>query len=385
MKQISSLDLFYLTKEFKEIIENSRIETFYLEEDIFYIKIYVKGRGHYFLKNKISKYIYLTNRKEEESTIPKSFIQYLRKFLKNGIIKEIEQIENERILKIEISKKNSLNNEFEIFYLFIELFANGNIIICDKDLIIINSLQKKKFKDRKVMVKDSYVLPPQKEINIHTLDKNEDKLKQKLKESDLSIVKFIAIELGIGGKYAEEIIFNSKINKNINSNELNNEEINSIIKNSKELIERELSPSLIINEDNKIIDFEPIFLKSINKKRKELSNFNEVIKTYFKQFENKRDQKEEEFKKELLKLENRIKKQEKQREEILINYEKFNSIGNKIYENYSLIEELLNSINKTAKEKGWNFVLEKIKTNEKLNKIIKKIDPKKNEIILNLD
>ena len=385
MKQISSLDLFFLNKEFKEILENSRIETFYQEEDNLYIKVYVKGKGHFFLTYGVGKYIYISDKKEDDSTIPKSFIQYLRKYLKNGFIQKIEQIENERILKIEISKKNIQTNEFEIFYLIIELFANGNVIICDKKLTIINSLQKKKFKDRTVMVRDKYELPPQKEISIYSLTENKNKFEDELKKTDLSIVKFLAIKLGIGGKFAEEIIFNSKINKNLDANKINQKEINLILKETERIIKLDINASAILDKNKKIIDFEPIELNSIKKNKKKYSNFNQLLKEYFSSFRKKQDKKENEFLKELKKLENRIKKQEKKREAIYVDYEKYNSTGNKIYENYALIEELLTTINKTAKDKGWDYIKNKIKSEEKLSKLIKKINPDKNEIILNLD
>lgn len=383
MKQISSLDLYFLTKEFKELLENSRIETFYQEEDVFYLKIYVKGKGHFFLTNKVSKYIYISDVKLDNSTIPKSFIQYLRKFLKNGFIQKIKQIENERILDIEISKKNQNNDKFEIFHLIIELFANGNIILCASNFNIKNSLQKKKFKDRTVMVKDIYQLPPQKNISIYNLDK--DKLKKELKESDLSIVKFLAIKLGIGGKFAEEIIYNCNINKNKLTVEIKSDEVEKIKEESINIINSNIKASAILNEKGEIIDFEPIYLNSITNKRKEYNSFNELLKDYFNQFRNEKDKKEVEYLKELKKLENRVKKQELKKKDILLNYEVYNNYGNKIYENYALIEDLLESINKSAKEKGWDYVKNKIKENPELSKIIKTIKPNKNEIILNLD
>jgi predicted ribosome quality control (RQC) complex YloA/Tae2 family protein len=107
MKQISSLDLYYLVREFK-ILENQRIDSFYFESGTFYIKVYVKQKGNKYLTNKVSKFIYLGNEKKDSST-PPNFIQYLRKYLKNAFIETIEQMENERILKIIITKKNELS------------------------------------------------------------------------------------------------------------------------------------------------------------------------------------------------------------------------------------------------------------------------------------
>ena len=179
VKQISSMDLYFLTKELK-ILENQRIDSFYLEEGIFYLKIYIKNQGNKFLTFDIGKSIYLGEEKLE-SSIPSSFISYLRKNLKNTFIRKFNQIENERILKIEIEKKVD-DNKFENLFLYLELFAPGNIILTDSNNIIKNMLYRKKFKDRKVIAKEKYELPPKRELSIFNFyqSSNSQKVKEKL-------------------------------------------------------------------------------------------------------------------------------------------------------------------------------------------------------------
>lgn len=383
MKQISSLDLYFLTLEFKQKLENSRIETFYYENGIFYIRLYTKKDANLYLTNKVSKYIFMTKEKDEMSE-PKNFVQYLRKYLKNAYIKTITQVINERIIKLELEYKDQETKEVKIYYLILELFANGNVILVDKDYTILNSLEKKKFKDRTVMVKDTYELPPQKELNLFNL--NLDTFEKELKDSDLSIVKFLAIKFGIGGKFAEEICELSKIYKNINANELKKEQITKISENLSKITQTKLEAYNILDENDKIIDFIPFEFTSIKNKKIKTSSFNEAIKNYYESAQEETfDQKEKEYEKELAKLINRLKKQESQKEEILIDYDKLNGIGNKIYDNYSLLEELLNQINFASKAKGWEHVQKTIKENPKLKKIIKNLNYKNNEITLELD
>lgn len=383
MKQISSLDLYFLTHEFKQKLENSRIETFYYEKGIFYIRLYTKKDANMYLTNKVSKYIYMTKEKDEMSE-PKNFVQYLRKYLKNATLKTITQVENERIIKLELEYKDPETKEVRIYYLILELFANGNVILVDKDYTILNSLEKKKFKDRTVMVKDTYELPPQKELNL--FNPKPDLLEKELKETDLSIVKFLAIKFGIGGKFAEEICELAKIDKNINAAELKKEQITEITEKLSKIINTPLHAYNVLDENDKIIDFIPFEFISIKNKKVENISFNEAIKNYYEsEQEETTDQKEKEYEKELAKLINRLKKQENQKDEILIDYEKLNGIGNKIYDNFSLLEELLNQINTASKEKGWEHVQKTIKENPKLKKLIKTLNYKNNEIILELE
>lgn len=381
MKPISSLDLYYLLKEFK-FLEENRIDNFYFENEIFFIKFYVKGKGHFYLENSISNYIFITDKKEEISNFPNSFIQHLRKHLKNGYLKSIEQVENERILKLRIETKDKNTQDITVYYLILELFANGNVILTDENLLIKNSIIKKKYKDRKVMVKEEYALPPKKELNIFALDLK--LFEKELKKSDLSIVKFLAIKFGLGGKFAEEICTRAKIDKNKLSTSISKTELKNLQIELKNIPNNQIKSYLIL-KDNKIQDFIPFKFKSINEKQIEKKSFNDAIKEYFEQFRNKEDKKGDEFTKELQKLQKILNKQIQSKKEVLEDYQKNNNYGNKIYENYALIEELLNSINKSAKEKGWDYVLKTIKQNDKLSKIIKKLDYKNNQIELELE
>lgn len=381
MKQISSIDLYFLVEELK-ILENQRVDNFYFDNETFYIRTYVKGKGGIYLVNKLSKFLYLDDKKENDSKHPNNFIQFLRKYLRNGFIKEITQVEGERILKITIEKKDD-NGEINRFTLILELFANGNIILVDDNMIIKNALEKRKYKDRDILAKQEYEFPPAKELSIFSLDEN--KFKEELeKEERLSIVKFLAIKFGLGGKFAEEICEKSNIDKNKNCLEITEDERNLLSKELQNLPNSSIDP-YVIQKDENPADFIPIdFISIPDEKKKKTASFNDALKEYYTQFKEDIDRREQELLNELKKLEKRLEKQESLKKEVEDDYEVLNNYGNKIYENYALVEDLLNSINKAAKEKGWDYVKDIIKSNEKLSKIVKKINPKNNEIILDL-
>ncbi len=375
MKQISSVDLYFLLREF-EVLENSRVDNFYFEDGIFYIRLYVKGKGHKYIVNKVSKYIYLDDKKDE-STEPNNFTQYLRKYLRTSFLIKSELINSERIIKITFEQKEG--DIIKPYYLYLELFANGNIVICDDKNIIKNSLQKQKFKDRDVLVNRVYELPPKRELSIN--DVKEDALTKELNETDLTLVKFLAIKFGIGGKFAEEICTLLNLDKDSNPKEADSKKIIKVI---KEIKDKKIDACILKSEKGEVLDFFPFEFKSVNDLEK-VDSFNNSIKSYFEGFKEEIDKKEQNYDKELKKLENRLKKQEEQMNDVERDYEIYNNYGNKIYENYAMVEELLNSINKAGKEKGWTHVKAKVKSDERLKKVIKTINEKNNEIILEFE
>jgi predicted ribosome quality control (RQC) complex YloA/Tae2 family protein len=378
MKQISGVDLLFLTKELQPLV-NQRIETFYYENQIFYIRIYVRGQGHKYLTINLGKYIFLGDTKEDSSH-PNPFVQYLRKYLKPSFIRDISQVGIERIIKIGIEKKigedETQENGLKIgkYNLYLELFGTGNIILTNEDNEIMNSLTKRKMKDRIIMNKEKYQLPPQPPLNVINIDKNI--LKEEIEKTDLTVVKFLAIKLALGGKFAEYICKQLNIKSDAETKTINTDEL---ITQLDRLIN--LPTNAHMDKDHK--DFYPIDFNIEGQVKCE--SFNSCITEYFNQFKVQTDAREKELDKQLKRLKDRLKKQENTKTRTLKQYQENNDIGTKIFENYGTIDDLLKSINKAAKEKGWESVEESIKNNEQLTNLIKKLNYKKDEIILNLE
>ena len=376
MKAISSVDLYFLTKELKNL-ETGRIESFYFEDTLFYMKIYNKSQGHTFLTFKTGSYLYLSKEKHETSH-PNPFVSYLRKYLKNAFLESIEVVEGERIIKLVLSKKKISSDEnvepvFIKYHMYLEIFAPGNVILTDESDVIINTLTKKNYKDRIVRNKEPYLLPPARELTLLSLEN----LDEELKKSDLPIVIFFAMKFGMGSKYAEELVKKMDIDKETLAKEVSPKIISTIISG---FLKKKMNPC-IVKKENKVKEFYPFDFQEDNLEY--VDSFNTAIASYYSQFAVVEDKKEKDLEKEFKKLVNRLKKQEAQKKQMLLDYETYNSYGNKIYEHYALLEDVLTSISKTGKEKGWESVLETIKTNEKLS-FIKKLDYKNNKIVVEL-
>ncbi|NQZ84320.1 MAG: fibronectin/fibrinogen-binding protein [Nanoarchaeales archaeon] len=377
MKQISGVDLLFLTKELQPLV-NQRIETFYFENMIFYMRVYVRGVGHKYLTINMGKYIYLGDKKEDTDH-PNPFVQFLRKYLRPSFIRSIEEIGIERIIKIQIEKKigedENAENGLKIgkYNLYLELFGTGNIILTNEKNEIMNSLTKRKFKDRTIMNKEVYLMPPKRELDIMNVDT--EILDTEINKTDLSIVKFLAIIFGLGGKFAEYICTQLKVKFDEDPTKINQKDL---IKELKKLLN--LKPEAYTNEKN--TDFYPINFNLENQVK--VGSFNEALQKYFIQFKKQTDAREKQLDYELKKLNKRVSKQVESKEKVLRDYAKNNELGTKIFENYQTVDELLKSINKAGKEKGWESVEESIKNSPQLTKLIKKLNYKKDEIILEL-
>jgi predicted ribosome quality control (RQC) complex YloA/Tae2 family protein len=340
IKELSALDLHYLIKEF-EILKNSKVENIYQKEGTFYFILHVSGQGKKILKIMLPSFLYITEYKEEMPDKPPQFCLIIRKYLKNIRLREIEQIDFERILKL------TFNTKEDTYYLIIELFSKGNVILCNKDMKIIYPLTHQKWKDR-VIKGGQFYKYPLKPINIFNITL--DDLKQEIEKTEMdSIVTFLAKEIGLGGKYAEIICEKSNIDKNLHPKEIEIEIMFNSLKN-------------ILNEEKKLNnDLDLILTEKTVKENKE-----------------KHEKKFKENKSKTTKIlemqEDTVKKQEKLIQENTLK-------GELIYNNYNKISNIISEINEIRKKHSWSDIKEKLKNHA----VIKKINDKTGKITIEIN
>lgn len=368
MKQISSIELSYLIKEFSLLI-NGRFDKVYQSgKEELLIQFYVSGKGKKLLKVIVGKAIFITDLKEEYGE-PSNFCMFLRKQLSNSRLKEINQKESERIIELVFEKE-------DIKKLVIELFGRGNVILCDKNDIILSALIYHKFKQRSVLSKVKYEYPKSK-FNIFKLKINE--LERLFKESEIeNIVKCLAVELGLGGVYSEEVCLLSKIDKSRKSNTLDEKETEKIFENVNSLKNKKLKPTVIYDKKG-IIDIVPYDLKFYESYTKEeFDSFSKALECYFNKFIEIKPSK---YEKQIEKLREIIKKQELHMAELEEKDLEERTKAELIYNNYNLIKEIIEQVNKASKKYSWKEIKEKLKNHT----IIKEVDSKDKKVVLEIN
>ncbi|MCB9358547.1 NFACT family protein [Candidatus Woesearchaeota archaeon] len=337
-KELSALDLYYLLKEFS-ILQNSKVENIYQKDNILILQLYIKGQGKRFLKISLPNFIYITSFKEEMPVKPQQFCTITRKYLRNAILQNIEQIGFERVLRIEFSKKD------QSYFLICELFSNGNIILCNKDMKIIYPMTHQTWKDRIIKSGKDYI-PPERKINII----NDPNLSEELRKTMMdSIVTFLAKEVGFGGIYAEIICSEMGIPKESRPKEVDPYRLAKIL---KDLLDKDMKINSLL--DKKLTERAILEEKEV-KEKEHIENKSKTEK--------------------ILEMQKAtIEKQEQIIDEC-------NKKGDLIYQNYNKVQTVIDAINKAKKEMTWTDIKKKLKDNN----IIRSIDEKKGRLILKID
>jgi len=355
-KSIASLELTALTQELQFLVDG-KISQIYQVEEEFFFQLHKKEKK--IVRIIPGKIINLASEKKS-ALRPSGFCLQLRKYLNNSFIKNIKQKDSERILILELQKEEKFN-------LIIELFAPGNLILTNKDNIILAAVHQQRFKDRFIRPKEKYVPPPSTN-NWKNLTSNQ--LTEILKQSTRkNLAATLAIELGLGGLYAEEVCILSQIDKNKTSQETLPKEIKQIIETINLLIKKLKKPT-----GNIYLEQITPFSLTNQQPTKTTKTYSEALETI--DF----NQKKSPYEKKIISQKKIIEEQEKSVKKQKNLIEKNNQKAELIYEKYQPLNKLLEITKELKKTKNWN----EIKTTLQKEKKIKKIDLKNKKLSIDL-
>ena len=372
---ISSMDLYYLVSELK-FLEGSKIDKVMhsnANEKELVIILHTQNIGKNILKITFPSMIYIDSERELGDS-PSGLCMQLRKYLEGSRIKSINQVGFQRIISINIDSK--YQGQTFNYNLILELFSKGNIIFTDDSMKILGVLESRTFKDKSVTKDSIYTYPKTDILNVPLDEKTFNNI---ITNSDReSIVKTLAIKLSLGGVYSEEILHNANISKDVKPNSLQLSELEKLYVEYKNLFNKKIEANLTNSE---VLPFKLNIYKDYESK--DYESFNKAI------LENhvliKLLSKNVDLSKNLDKIKNVILSQEKLLGDAEENYVKFHRSGEIIYENYAIIEELLNTIKLLKKTTDWNKIKDTLLKDERFSSIIKDINESKGELILNFE
>lgn len=172
--------------------------------------------------------IYLTDTNKPSPITAPGFCMLLRKYINNGRITKIYQPGLERIIHFEITHLNELGDEC-VDVLIVELMGkHSNIIFCDRDLNIIDSIKHVNVmmsSIREVLPGRKYFVPMQDE-KANPLEATEDSFANLIRTSSIPVGKVLFNKYtGISPVVNESILFASEIESEKPANELSEVEL----------------------------------------------------------------------------------------------------------------------------------------------------------------
>ncbi len=369
MKKLSSIELSYLVKEL-QILVGSKVDKIYDFDDEIVFGLHLPNTGKKFLRILPGKFIFLTEIKEAAEN-PSGFAMNLRKHLSNARIREIKQLLPERIVEIIFEKDKRKK-------LFVEMFSNGNVVLCDDTEEIISAQIMKSWKDRTVKPKVKYAYPKSR-VNFFNLSFDEMKGVFSSTEKN-SIVTSLAIDFGFGGVFAEEICLIANVDKNLKPNEINIQDVKKILDAVHTILNKKIISKIFL-ENGSFLDAVPFSLDIYKDfESRDFLDYSSALEFYYNEFYLKEKNKDSKSEKEIRKILAQIKTQEESIKELAEKITEETRKTELIYENYSILNEILSELKKASKKFSWQEIRERLKE----HKIVKEVDPKEKSVVVEI-
>jgi len=188
---ISSFLVSALVEELS-FLENAKLSKInQVGEELFLFKFQKERKKHDILFEVGKRF----NETKFKITIPKRkamLATLLQKKVGNKFLKKVYQYNFDRVVVL----------QFDDYNLIFEFFSHGNMIFTDKDFKILNTFRSETWKDRTLKKGEVYKFPKSAELDFKKLFTKSD------------VVRSLAMNLKIGGVYAEKICELAKVNKN---------------------------------------------------------------------------------------------------------------------------------------------------------------------------
>ena len=139
----------------------------------------------------------------------------------------MKQEGTERIATFSFESRTNEKHE-----LHAEFFSGGNLILCDKDQIIIDVARPQRFRHRSLVPDEIYALPPMRGRSLEEVDLE---FLSSSKEGSQPAIRWFGRLVGTSRKFVEEIFFRAKVDPNIPGSDLSSDNLASLARAVKDL------------------------------------------------------------------------------------------------------------------------------------------------------
>ena len=331
---MSGLDLIAVIDEITHLLPLWVHKVYLDEKRLCVIRLNSKDQGKVSLLIEPGRRMHLIRDIYEFPQLPPAFAMFLRKYLNGGRVCGLRQVGIQRTAVIDIRKSD------QIYHLIVELYDEGNIILCNEDYSIIQPLTRQRFKDRDVLPGLPYLFPPS---DISSLSIEEFSLK--LLSDKRDIVRALAVGSYLGGRYAEYVCSLTGTDKKSPAGNTDPEKIYLAVQSVLDKIRNDPEPVITASGCHPIPAGESIVSS--------FESFNQALEEYYP---NKTPEKVVKEKKEISR-EDRIRKQQEGAVlKFKKNIEKNEEIVSLIYENFGVVSDNIITLSKAAETRSWQEI-----------------------------
>ena len=349
-ESLSSVDIAVIVRELQEELIGARVEKVYqIGREEIRLKLHQKNRGSIDLVIEAGKRIHITRYRREAPRVPSNFAMLLRKHLGGGWIVGIQQFEFDRIVELRVkSREGELG-------LIAELLPRGNILLVDARGEILHPFRRMSFSAREIKPHARYERPPSR---VNPVRMTAEELKLICSTSDRDVVRTLALDLGLGGVYAEEVCERACIDRHRRARELEDAEVQTVWDTIQEVLKpvmtgEGLKPHIVIENGERVdvLPFELCRYRDSDAEKIFFPSFNDAVDEFFTERIVERVEAAAQNEREscIARYEHILKEQKEALRDFQAKEAECRRIGELIYARYSEIEEILHKMDSKKK------------------------------------
>ena len=281
MKQgMTNVDVAALAAELAPLLQGARLDKAYQpgKEQVL-LRLRRKGTGKLDLLIDLGRFVTVTRRPPQNPDKPSMVAQILRSTFENSRLTRVAQVGFDRLLRLDFERGDGRHS------IVVELFGDGNLLVLDGDGRILLPMRGEDHGARRLRKGEPYQPPPG-SASPFGMDVAALQAAAKAKESR-DIVRFLAVGLGFGPLWAEELCLRSGIDKKTGIEALTSEQWDAVHRAvqalGNDVRRNDLAPALVY-EDGKPVDAVPFVMAKYPPPRfvhEEAATFREALDHLF--------------------------------------------------------------------------------------------------------
>jgi predicted ribosome quality control (RQC) complex YloA/Tae2 family protein len=318
--ELSGIELHYVVNEIKNIIKEYYISNVNaVTKDSFLFRLHHPNKPDVILVIS-TRGIWLTRLKFKQIQ-ENDLINILKAEVERAKIESIEQRGSERIVSI---KFKHMDGKCRV--VIGEFFGQGNIILCDENMLILATLSPIEVRHRILRTGLHYVYPPARGNDVFDLSFEQLQYLRSTSEKDLDVLRWLGRSTSMPRRFVEEIATRASVQSK-KVGQLSDDDLNKVYTEIRELVAnvstgKNLEPIIITGADGKAQDAVPIVTYNVTKlpfKLKKVSSYMDAIDEVLSGniLDLGRNIKTVEIGKEIASLEHDLTEQNKAKEEVI--------------------------------------------------------------------
>jgi predicted ribosome quality control (RQC) complex YloA/Tae2 family protein len=350
---MTNVDVAALAAELAPLMQGARLDKAYQPaKGQVLLRLRRKGAGKLDLLIELGRFVTLTRRPPQNPDKPSMVAQILRTTFENSRLASVAQVGFDRLLRLDFERGDGRHS------IVVELFGEGNLLVLDGAGTIVLPMKGEDHGSRKLRKGEPYRPPPGSTVPFGL---DEAALAAKA-EGAKDLVRFLALGLGFGPLWAEELCLRAGLPKKAAVGEVPWGQVKAAIDGlGRDLARNDLAPAIVF-EDGKPVDAVPFVMASYPAPRyvhEEAPTFREALDSYYlgasgdEEGEEPDDPRRARYEDALGKVDQQLRQMDEAIASFVAQEEQDRLDGDALYASFGDVQKALDALNAARATRSW--------------------------------